>query len=92
MDYKDTLLLPKTSFPMRGNLPQNEPKRYKKWSEDLFPFIPEEYETKISKEKYKRNQFNIVKGLFLRDDVDFIINATDADREGELIFRYVYEL
>ncbi len=31
MDYKDTLLLPKTDFPMRGNLPQNEPKRYKKW-------------------------------------------------------------
>ena len=34
MDYKDTLLLPKTSFPMRGNLPQNEPKRYKKWFEE----------------------------------------------------------
>ncbi len=33
MDYKDTLLLPKTSFPMRGNLPQNEPKRYKQWFE-----------------------------------------------------------
>jgi len=33
MDYKDTLLLPKTSFPMRGNLPQAEPKRYKAWSE-----------------------------------------------------------
>jgi len=33
MDYKDTLLLPKTKFPMRGNLPQNEPKRYKKWEE-----------------------------------------------------------
>ena len=31
MDYKDTLLLPKTTFPMRGNLPQNESKRYKKW-------------------------------------------------------------
>jgi len=31
MDYKETLLLPKTEFPMRGNLPQNEPKRYKKW-------------------------------------------------------------
>jgi len=31
MDYKDTLLLPKTSFPMRGNLPVNEPIRYKKW-------------------------------------------------------------
>ncbi len=33
MDYKDTLLLPKTDFPMRGNLPENEPKRYKQWRE-----------------------------------------------------------
>ncbi len=33
MDYRDTLLLPKTKFPMRGNLPNNEPKRYKKWFE-----------------------------------------------------------
>ncbi len=32
-DYKDTLLLPKTNFPMRGNLPQNEPIRYKEWFE-----------------------------------------------------------
>ncbi|TLT02872.1 isoleucine--tRNA ligase [Aliarcobacter cibarius] len=31
MDYKESLLLPKTDFPMRGNLPQNEPLRYKKW-------------------------------------------------------------
>ena len=33
LDYKDTLLLPKTDFPMRGNLPQNEPKKYKLWDE-----------------------------------------------------------
>jgi isoleucyl-tRNA synthetase len=33
MDYKDSILLPKTEFPMRGNLPQNEPKRYKAWTE-----------------------------------------------------------
>ncbi len=33
MDYKSTLNLPKTAFPMRGNLPQNEPKRYRKWFE-----------------------------------------------------------
>jgi isoleucyl-tRNA synthetase len=33
MDYKESLLLPKTDFPMRGNLPQNEPKRYAKWHE-----------------------------------------------------------
>ncbi|MBL0721960.1 MAG: isoleucine--tRNA ligase [Sulfurovum sp.] len=37
MDYKDTLLLPKTSFPMRGNLPNNEPKRYERWfDEDIY--------------------------------------------------------
>ena len=32
MDYKDTLVLPATSFPMRGNLPQNEPKTYLSWA------------------------------------------------------------
>jgi len=31
MDFKDTLLLPKTDFPMRGNLPNNEPKKYNAW-------------------------------------------------------------
>ena len=37
MDYKDTLLLPKTDFPMRGNLPTNEPIRYNKWfDEDIY--------------------------------------------------------
>ncbi|MSN96526.1 isoleucine--tRNA ligase [Campylobacter sp. FMV-PI01] len=34
MDYKDTLFLPKTDFPMRGNLPQNEPNRFKSWYEN----------------------------------------------------------
>ncbi len=33
MDYKESLLLPKTDFPMRGNLPNSEPQRYKKWDE-----------------------------------------------------------
>ena len=34
MDYKDTLNLPKTDFPMRGNLPQNEPKQVEKWDKE----------------------------------------------------------
>ncbi|WP_454991685.1 class I tRNA ligase family protein, partial [Campylobacter rectus] len=34
MDYKDTLLLPNTEFPMRGNLPENEPRRLKSWFDD----------------------------------------------------------
>lgn len=38
MDYKDTLLLPNTTFPMRGNLPQNEPKTYQAWNADQFAY------------------------------------------------------
>ncbi len=34
MDYKDTLLMPKTKFPMRGNLPNKEPERQQKWDEE----------------------------------------------------------
>ncbi len=50
MDYKDTLLLPNTKFPMRGNLPQNEPLRYKSW-----------FETKNVYEKMKKNRKNAKK-------------------------------
>lgn len=56
MDYKDSLLLPKTDFAMRGNLPQNEPKRYKEWFE--------------SKNVYKRmieNRKNATKSFTLHD-------------------------
>ena len=50
MDYKDTLLLPKTTFPMRGNLPQNEPKRYKKWfSDNLYQKMKQ---NRVGKEEY----------------------------------------
>ena len=47
MDYKSTLLLPNTNFPMRGNLPQNEPLRYKEW-----------FETKDVYNKMKQNRKN----------------------------------
>ncbi len=56
MDYKDSLLLPKTTFSMRGNLPQNEPKRYKVW-----------FEEKNVYEKMKRNRKNIKKSFTLHD-------------------------
>ncbi|ADC48185.1 isoleucyl-tRNA synthetase [Alkalihalophilus pseudofirmus OF4] len=40
MDYKQTLLMPKTDFPMRGNLPNNEPKRQEKWNEqDIYQAV-----------------------------------------------------
>lgn len=42
MDYKDTLLMPKTDFPMRGNLPQREPQMQAKWDEmDIYRKVQE---------------------------------------------------
>lgn len=54
------------------------------WKMENFPFIPEDkFKFKIDLSKNK--QFNIIKSLLNRDDVEYIINATDNDREGELI-------
>ena len=51
---------------------------------DNFPFIPQD-KFKFKVESSKKDQFNIVKTLIHRDDIEYIINATDNDREGELI-------
>lgn len=54
------------------------------WKMDNFPFIPQD-KFKFKVESSKKDQFNIVKTLIHRDDIEYIINATDNDREGELI-------
>ena len=68
-----------------------EPDEYdpalKKWSLEPLPFIPERFELKLVPEKHARQQFAVVKQLFRA--ATEIICATDAGREGELIFRYV---
>lgn len=64
--------------------------KYKKWSEDLFPFVPERFEIKL-KDEHKKH-FALLKKLLTDAKTDYIINATDADREGELIFDYIYRL
>src|SRR2546430_3128871 len=61
-----------------------------KWSFANLPIIPEEFHLKpIEKTKAR---FNMLKKLMKRDDVDLLINACDAGREGELIFRYLLKL
>jgi DNA topoisomerase-3 len=61
-----------------------------KWSFANLPIIPEEFHLKpIEKTKAR---FNMLKKLMKRDDVDVLINACDAGREGELIFRYLVKL
>ena len=62
--------------------------KYTKWQYDDLPIVPENWRFTVGKEKQK--QFDIVRSLMRRSDVDEVINACDAGREGELIFRTVY--
>lgn len=61
-----------------------------KWSFAQLPMIPNEWKFKIS--EASKDQFKALKELMTNSDVTEIICATDADREGECIFRYVYNL
>ena len=61
-----------------------------KWSFAQLPMIPENWEFQVSQST--KQQFKILKELMTSSDVTEIICATDADREGECIFRYVYDL
>ncbi|HER1058030.1 TPA: DNA topoisomerase 3 [Streptococcus pyogenes] len=62
--------------------------KYAKWKIDDLPIIPKEYKYETAKSTKK--QFNILKKLMNDKDVEFVINACDAGREGEAIFRLVY--
>lgn len=61
-----------------------------KWSFSQLPMIPNEWKFKISESS--KDQFKVLKQLMTNADITEIICATDADREGECIFRYVYNL
>ena len=63
--------------------------QYKKWSFDSLPILPEEWRYAVDPDKGK--QFKTLKELMHRADVSEVVNACDAGREGELIFRFVYE-
>lgn len=63
---------------------------YAKWRYEDLPILPESWRFSVSKDKRKR--FEILRTLMCRDDVEEVINACDAGREGELIFRTVYSI
>jgi len=64
--------------------------KYKRWSMADLPMIPENFKTNVRKDEGATNQYNVIKSLMDRDDVKEVICATDAGREGELIFRFIY--
>ena len=63
---------------------------YKRWSLENLPIVPNPF--KIVVQEDKQEQFNLLKKLLLSPDATEVINACDAGREGELIFRTVYYL
>ena len=64
--------------------------KYAKWWREDLPILPENWRLAVSGDKQK--QFDILRTLMRRDDVSEVINACDAGREGELIFRTVYDM
>ena len=68
--------------------PERYDEKYAKWNIKDLPIIPKEYKYETAKSTKK--QFNILKKLMNDKDVEFVINACDAGREGESIFRLVY--
>ncbi len=63
---------------------------YAKWRLEDLPILPESWRFTIAKDK--REQFDVLRTLLRREDVAEVVNACDAGREGELIFRTVYAL
>lgn len=70
-------------------MPQDYDPALEKWSLDGLPYIPDVF--KLKPKDATKKQLKIIAGLLRRNDVDRLINACDAGREGELIFRYIVQ-
>lgn len=67
--------------------PEELDEKFKRWTLDVLPIIPDRFE--IKKKKGQTERIRIIEKLLKRKDVDRVINACDAGREGELIFREI---
>ena len=68
-------------------MPEEIDKQYKSWSKDLLPILPEKFELTVQKDK--EEQFTVIRDLMEDPETEGVINACDAGREGEAIFRNV---
>jgi len=70
--------------------PDEYDEKFKKWRMADLPIVPPKFKLVVRDERSKK-QMNVVKRQLGRDDVENVVNACDAGREGELIFAYLYE-
>lgn len=64
---------------------------YKSWQVEHLPIIPKEYKYMVIDNQGTKKQFDVIRQLMHRQDVDMIYSCTDSGREGEYIFRLVYQ-
>src|SRR4029077_10022511 len=64
--------------------------KYKKWRMADLPIVPDEFRLVVRDER-SRKQMSVVTAQLGREDIDLVVNACDAGREGELIFAYLFE-
>src|ERR671917_2441114 len=70
--------------------PEQYDPKFKKWRMADLPIVPDRFQLVVRDERSKK-QMSVVTKLLRRDDVDRVVNACDAGREGELIFAYIFE-
>lgn len=70
--------------------PEGYDERYQKWEFADLPIIPEEWRLTVARDK--KEQFEVLKKLLNQNNLEYVVNACDAGREGELIFHLVYDL
>ncbi|HEU4978458.1 MAG TPA: DNA topoisomerase 3 [Solirubrobacteraceae bacterium] len=70
--------------------PDEYDEKYKKWRMADLPIVPDRFKLVVRDERSQK-QMTVVRQLLRRDDVEDVVNACDAGREGELIFAYLYE-
>src|SRR3979409_1431344 len=71
--------------------PEEYDEKWKKWKMADLPIVPPNGFKLVPRDAKSKKQLKLIETLLKREDVDKIINACDAGREGELIFAYVYE-
>ena len=69
--------------------PEEVDEKYKRWTLDTLPILPEEF--RLKPKQGHEGRIQTIADLLARDDVDTVVNACDAGREGELIFREIYD-
>lgn len=71
-------------------MPEAYDEKYGTWSFEDLPIIPNKWKLEVARDK--KEQFSVLKKLLTRRDLEYVVNACDAGREGELIFKRVYDL